>query len=145
MDPGLSTRYLGPRHPLYSRGTLVLVNVSFPTTDGTNTDANWGPQNASHPTTNDATATIAEAQSLLGYVVFHMGGTVCWGLTHEKGTVSRSSCKSKMYAKSALTIQNLLYNFSLQDGIDTSPPVECQSWVVGLVERHVSIKEGWRY
>jgi hypothetical protein len=31
-------------------GPLVSVNVSFPTIDGTYTDANWGPQDASHPT-----------------------------------------------------------------------------------------------
>jgi hypothetical protein len=104
-------------------GPPVLVNVLFPTTDGTYTDANWGPQDASHPTTNEATVTIAEVQPLLGHVVFRMGGPVCWGCTREKGTVS---CKSEIYAtdegtKSAMTVRNLLYHFGFQDGINPSP------------------------
>jgi hypothetical protein len=42
-----------------------------------------------------------------------MGGPVCWGCTREKGTVSRSSCESKIYAtdegtKSVLTVHHLL-------------------------------------
>jgi hypothetical protein len=90
-------------------GPLVLVNISFPTTNGTYTNANWGPQDASHPTSEDATFNITKVQSLLGHVVFCMGGPVCWGCTQEKGTVSHSSCESEIYAtnkgtKSTLTI-----------------------------------------
>jgi hypothetical protein len=135
-------------------GPPVSVNVSFPTTDGTYTDANWGPQDASHPTTEDATVTIAEVQSLLGHVVFRMGGPVCWGCTREKGTVSRSSCESEIYAtdegtKSALTVRNLLYDFGFQDGIDPSPVWNdnrgCVDWTKGVSVskklRHINMRE----
>jgi hypothetical protein len=130
------------------------VNVSFPTTGGTYTDANWGPQDASHPTTEDATVTIAEVQSLLGHIVFRMGGPVCWGCTQEKGTVSRSSCKSEIYAtneetKSALTVCNLLYDFGFPDGIDPSPVWNdnrgCVDWTKGVSVskklRHINMRE----
>lgn len=57
-------------------GPPLSANISFPTDDGAYTDANWGPQDASHPL-GDQTVTLSEVQSLLGHVVFQMGGPVC--------------------------------------------------------------------
>jgi hypothetical protein len=55
--------------------------------DGAYTDANWGPQDASHPLP-DETVVIEDAQSLLGHVVTRMGGPVCWGCMRETRTMS---------------------------------------------------------
>jgi hypothetical protein len=76
-------------------GTSTSVNMSFhidpnsafPTSDGIYTDADWGPQDASHPKDGETTS-INEVQSLLGHVVFRMGGPVCWGCARESKTVS---------------------------------------------------------
>jgi hypothetical protein len=43
-------------------GSPVCVNVAFPIDDGIYTDANWGPQDASHPKPNE-TVCIQDAQS----------------------------------------------------------------------------------
>jgi hypothetical protein len=55
-----------------------------------------------------------------------MGGPVCWGCTREKGSVSRSSCESEIYAtdegtKSTLTIRHLLQDLGFSDGSIPSP------------------------
>jgi hypothetical protein len=106
-------------------GSQISAHISFPTEDGAYTDANWGPQDASHPT-GHKTVTLEEVQSLLGHVVFRMGGPVCWGCTREKKTNSRSSCESEIYAtdegtKSVLTVRHLLQDFGLPDGILPTP------------------------
>jgi hypothetical protein len=49
-------------------GPPVYVNVAFPIDDGVYTDANWWPQDASHPKDGDMIS-ISDAQSLLGHVV----------------------------------------------------------------------------
>jgi hypothetical protein len=54
-------------------GSPVCVNVAFPIDDGTYTDANWGPQDVSHPGPDDLIE-IEDVQSLLGHVVMRMGG-----------------------------------------------------------------------
>ena len=83
--------------------------------DGAYTDANWGPQDASHPKPGE-TIEIADAQSLLGHIVMRMGGPVCWGCLRETETMSQSSCESEIYATnegepSVLTVRNLLEDF----------------------------------
>jgi hypothetical protein len=102
-------------------GSSTHVNVSFPTEDGVYTDANWGPQDASHPTTGLETVTIKEVQSLLGHVIFRMAGPILWGCHREKSTISRSSCESEIYAtdegtKSILTVRHLLQDLGQADG-----------------------------
>jgi hypothetical protein len=135
----------------------VSANVSFPTEDGAYTDANWGPQDASHPVDGAATTktvTIKVVQSLLGYVVFRMGGPVCWGCMRKKGTVSRSSCESEIYAtdegtKSVLTVHNLLSDFGFPDGTDPTPVWNdnrgCVDWTKGVTVskklRHINMRE----
>jgi hypothetical protein len=78
-------------------GSPICINVTFPVDHGTDTGANWGPQDASHPK-NDETITIEDAQSLLGHVLMRMGGPLCWGCMRETKTMSLSSCESEIYA-----------------------------------------------
>jgi hypothetical protein len=73
-------------------GSPVCITVAFPMEDGAYTDANWGPQDASHPLPGE-TVVIEDAQSLLGHVVTRMGGPVCWGCMRETRTMSQSSCE----------------------------------------------------
>jgi hypothetical protein len=54
-------------------GSPVCVKVAFPIDDGTYTNANWGPQDASHPK-DDKTITIEDAQYILGHLVMRIGG-----------------------------------------------------------------------
>jgi hypothetical protein len=70
-------------------GSPVCANVAFPIRDGGYTDANWGPQDASHPKEGQ-TVDIEDAQSLLGHVIMRMGGPVCWGCLRETETMSLS-------------------------------------------------------
>jgi hypothetical protein len=100
-------------------GSPVCVNVAFPLDDGVYTDANWGPQDASHPKA-DETICIEDAQSLLGHVVMRMGGPICWGCMRETTTMSLSSCESEIYAtnegtKSALNVRNLLTDLNVAE------------------------------
>jgi hypothetical protein len=78
-------------------GSPVCVNIAFPIRDGAYTDANWGPQDASHPKDGEL-VDIEDAQSLLGHVVMQMGGPFCWGCMRETETMSLSSCESEIYA-----------------------------------------------
>jgi hypothetical protein len=107
--------------------------------DGCFTDANWGPQDASHPK-EGATVMAEEVKSLLGHVIFWMGGPVCWGCTRKKDTISRSSCKSKIYSanegtKSILTICHLLQDLGQPDGHRPTPlwndNCGCANWTKG--------------
>ena len=124
--------YESARHVLrYLQGTLdrgicfteggspVQVNVAFPMHDGVYTDANWGPQDASHPKP-DETVDIEDCQSLRRHIVMRMGGPVCWGCTRETETMSQSSCELEIYSlnegtKSILTIRNLLTDFEYSE------------------------------
>jgi hypothetical protein len=135
-------------------GPSTHANISFPTEDGAYTDANWGPQDASHPTTGLETVTIQEVQSLLGRVIFRMGGPVVWGCTREKTTVSRSSCESEIYAtdegtKSVLTVRHLLQDLGQIDGTVPTPVWNdnrgCADWTKGVSVskklRHMNMRE----
>jgi hypothetical protein len=142
-------------------GTSTSVNVSFPidpnssfpTCDGVFTDANWGPQDASHPLPGETTS-ISEVQSLLGHVVFRVSGPVSWGCIRESKSVSRSSCESEIFAtdegtKSALTVRHLLQDLGMPDG-DTPTPIwndnrGCVDWCKGVSVsrklRHINMRE----
>jgi hypothetical protein len=134
-------------------GAPLSANVSFPTDDGAYTGANWGPQDASHPVDGN-TVTLSEVQSLLGHVVFRMGGPVCWGCTREKTTMSRSSCESEIYAtdegsKSVLTVRHLLQAFGFSNGLSPTPIWNdnrgCVDWTKGVMVskklRHINMCE----
>jgi hypothetical protein len=114
-------------------GTSISANVSFPidpnspfpTEDGVHCDANWGPQDASHPKDGETTS-IHEVQSPLGHVVFSIGGPISWGCTRKSRSVSRSSCESEMRAadegtKSALKVRHPLQDLGMPDGNFPTP------------------------
>ena len=62
----------------------------------TDTDSNWGPQDASHPKEGELRYDD-EVNSLLGSVVTYMGGPLDWSCTREK-RYSRSVCESEIKA-----------------------------------------------
>jgi hypothetical protein len=134
-------------------GEAVEGTFSFPMRDGAYTDANWGPQDASHPQEGQ-TVTIEEVKSLLGHVVFRMGGPICWGCNREKDTVSQSSCESEIYStdegtKSVLTICHLLQDLGQPDGFLPTPLRNdnrgCVDWTKGCTVsrklRHINMRE----
>ena len=127
--------------------------TSFPTEDGAYTDANWGPQDASHPKP-DETVDETEVQSLLGHIVFRQGGPIMWGSIRESETISRSSCESEIYAtdegtKSVLTIRHLLQDLGVADGFEPTPIWNdnrgCVDWTKGCTVsrklRHVNMRD----
>ena len=125
---------------------------NFPTNTGVYTDANWGPQDASHPKEGE-TVVLDEVQSLLGHVVFREGGPIVWGCSRESDTISRSSCESEIYAadegtKSILTIRHLLQDLNMEDGFMPTPLYNdnrgCVDWTKGCTVsrklRHVNMR-----
>jgi hypothetical protein len=121
--------------------------------DGAYTDANWGPQDASHPLPGE-TVVIEDAQSLLGHVVTRMGGPVCWGCMRETRTMSQSSCESEIYAtnegtKSVMTVRNLMEDFELPESrlptIVWNDNQGCVDWTKGVSVskklRHLNMRE----
>ena len=85
--------------------------------DGTYTDANWGPQDASHPRDGE-TVEINDCQSLLGHIIIRQGGPIAWGCTRETKTMSRSSCEAEIYAtdegvKTTAMFRNLMADLGL--------------------------------
>ena len=134
-------------------GPSLHVESYFPTQDGVYTDANWGPQDASHPHDGE-TVTIEETQSLLGHVVYRMGGPLMWACMREPTTVSRSSCESEIYAtdegtKSGLTIRHLSAELKLPEAFRPTPVWNDNrgtvDWAKGCSVskklRHVNIRE----
>lgn len=98
---------------------------SYPTDDGTYTDAGWGPQDASHPKSGE-TATIDEVHSILGHICFRQGGPVAWGCTRKKGGPSRSSCKAEIFAadegtKTTLGLRHLAEDLGLPEVASPTP------------------------
>jgi hypothetical protein len=164
-NPSAGHYEAGKRVLAYIKGTLdrgirftqggqpIDATFSFPMEDGAYTDANWGPQDASHPLAGQ-TVTLEEVKSLLGHVVFRIGGPICWGCTREKDTVSRSSCESEIYSadegtKSVLTIRHLLQDLGQSDGYKPTPLRNdnrgCVDWTKGCTVsrklRHINMRE----
>jgi hypothetical protein len=90
------------------------------------TDANWGPQDASHPPT-DRTVYISKdsVRSLLGHVIIRCGGPVAWGCNREPKS-SRSSCEAEIYAmdegtKTVEMLRNLMEDLNLPDVSHPTP------------------------
>jgi hypothetical protein len=84
------------------------------------TDANWGPQDASHPREDiKELIDVSSVRSLLGHVVIRMGGPIAWGCQHESKT-SRSSCKAEIYCmdegcKTSETLFHLMTDLGMPD------------------------------
>jgi hypothetical protein len=73
------------------------------------TDANWGPQDASHPNpARPQTIVKEEVRSILGHCVTRMNGPIAWGCMREKRT-SRSSCEAEIKSmdEGCKTLENL--------------------------------------
>jgi hypothetical protein len=164
-DPSTGHYQAGKQVLAYLQGTLdrgirftqgghhLQASIAFPLADGVYTDANWGPQDASHPTDGELT-TLQENQSLLGHVVMRMGGPLVWGCKRETKTMSRSSCESEIYStdegtKSILTVRHLLQDLGLADG-DAPTPLwndnrGCVDWCQGVSVskklRHINMRE----
>jgi hypothetical protein len=84
------------------------------------TDANWGPQDASHPPTDRAVFISEESvRSLLGHVIIRCGGPVAWGCMREPKS-SRSSCEAEIYCmdegtKTVDMLRNIMDDLRLPD------------------------------
>jgi hypothetical protein len=89
------------------------------------TDANWGPQDASHPRPDVIQyITPKEVRSLLGHCVTRMGGPIAWGCMRE-GKASRSSCQAEIFSmdEGCKTLENthhILEDLGLAD-VTTRP------------------------
>lgn len=60
------------------------------------TDANWGPQDASHPTNkNQRMVSLEETKSVCGFIVFMQGAPIMWKAFKE-ARGSRSSCAAEI-------------------------------------------------
>jgi hypothetical protein len=81
-------------------------------------DANWGPQDASHPREDIVELTDqSSVRSLLGHVVIDMAGSIGWGYQREPKT-SKSSCEAEIYCmeegcKTSETLYHLMTDLSL--------------------------------
>jgi hypothetical protein len=90
------------------------------------TDANWGPQDASHPPTDRVIHISKESvRSLLGHVLIRCGGPVAWGCMREPKS-SRSSCEAEIYAmdegtKTVDMLRNIMEDLALPDVSHPTP------------------------
>jgi hypothetical protein len=84
------------------------------------TNANWGPQDASHPREDvEELIDVSSVRSLLGHVVIQMGGPIAWGCQHKPKT-SRRSCEAEMYCmdegcKTSKPLFNLITDLGMPD------------------------------
>jgi len=59
-------------------------------------DANWGPQDASHPSPHNVRlVSIHESKSICGHLFFYGGCPILWK-THKESCLSRSSCEAEV-------------------------------------------------
>jgi hypothetical protein len=117
------------------------------------TDANWGPQDASHPKPGEI-IDEDEVRSLLGHVVMRMGGPVIWGCVREPNKASRSSCEAEIGAmdegcKSVQQLRNIMQDLKLADVLRPTPLYNDNNGAVEWSEgvsiskkmRHLNIRE----
>ena len=117
------------------------------------TDANWGPQDASHPKPGE-TIEEEEVRSLLGHVVMRMGGPIIWGCVREPKKASRSSCEAEIGAmdegcKSVQQLRNIMHDLQLPDVLRPTPLYNDNNGAVEWSEgvsiskkmRHLNIRE----
>jgi hypothetical protein len=81
-------------------------------------DANWGPQDASHPSpSNLRLVSIDESKSICGHIFFFGGCPILWK-THKEKRISRSSCEAEVKATdecatNAQMFRNILFDLHL--------------------------------
>jgi hypothetical protein len=118
------------------------------------TDANWGPQDASHPREDvEELIDVSSVRSLLYHLVIRMGGPIAWGCQREPKT-SRSSCEAEIYCmdegcKTSETLFNLMTNLGTPDVAKPLPMFNdnrgAVDWSSGCTVskklRHLNIRE----
>jgi hypothetical protein len=137
--------------------------VYFPTpnndSSGTNlsllafADANWGPQDASKPSTEfTREISLDETKSICGHILFFGGSPVFWASHKEKRT-SGSSCEAEIKATNSCTKSILWFRHILSDLnlLQSSSPTPLYNDNQGAVNwskttstkgmRHVNIQE----
>ena len=66
-------------------------------------DANWGPQDASHPSQSTiCPVSIDETKSACGHIVFVSGGPLAWK-SHKEKRISGGSCEAEVKATDECT------------------------------------------
>jgi hypothetical protein len=118
------------------------------------TDANWGPQDASHPCEDvEELIDVSSVRSLLGHVVIRMGGPIAWGCQRKPKT-SQSSCEAEIYCmdegcKTSKTLFNLMTDLGMPDVAKSLPMFNANhgavDWssdcTVSKKLRHLNIRE----
>jgi hypothetical protein len=128
-------------------------NSSSPPNLNSFCDANWGPQDASQPSsTNTRAVSIEESRSICGHL-FLMGGCPILWKTHKEARISRSSCEAEVKAtdecvKNVQMFRHILTDLHL---LDTNTPTNVFNDNRGAVDwsnsfstkgmRHVNIRE----
>jgi hypothetical protein len=118
--------YFGFRLVFSSTSTAFLESyIYFPISDAGDRlklssfcDANWGPQDASHPSpSNLRLVSIDESKSICGHIFFFGGCPILWK-THKEKRISRSSCEAEVKATdecatNAQMFRNILFDLHL--------------------------------
>ena len=115
-------------------------------------DANWGPQDASHPSsTNTCPASIQESKSICGHIFFYGGCPILWK-THKEAWISLSSCEAEVKATDECVKNIQMFRHILTDlNLPPSNPTPIYNDNRGAVEwshsfstkgmRHLNIHE----
>jgi hypothetical protein len=83
-------------------------------------DANWGPQDTSHPSqTNSRPVSIHESKSICGHIFFYGGCPILWK-THKEARISRSSCEAEIKATDECVKNIQMFHHILTD-LDIAP------------------------
>jgi hypothetical protein len=81
-------------------------------------DTNWGPQDASHPSSHNVRpVSIHESKSICGHLFFYGDCPILWK-THKESWISRSSCEAEVKAtdecvKNIQMFRNILTDLNL--------------------------------
>jgi hypothetical protein len=157
----LSTLDLGLLFTTRSTNSLEMF-IHFPLPDLSTTShnptftifcaANWGPQDASHPSpTNLRPMSIHESKSICGHIFFYGGCPILWK-THKEARISRSSCEAEIKAtdeciKNIQMFRNILTNLGLAPNKpaplynDNRDAVEWSNSFITKGMRHLKIRE----
>jgi len=115
-------------------------------------DANWGPQDASHPSpANTRPVSIHESKSICGHIFFYGGCPILWK-THKEARISRSSCEAEIKATNECVKNIQMFRHIFTDlGLAPSHPTPVYNDNRGTVEwshsfstkgmRHLNIRE----
>lgn len=114
------------------------------------TESNWGSQDASQPRENETrTVTSEEMKSIQGYYITRMGGSICWGVYHEK-QLSGSSCIVEIKAmheevKEIQFLRHPMRQLGLRDVSNPTPVLNDNKGSVDWVESGCKATKKLRY